>query len=711
MRSLVVLLLATGVATADDGVDPFDADGDGDIDDDDRAILEHAEQVRIIDKSEGQKLRESARAVTVIDTKVAKERTADMGEVLSRAQGIQIRRSGGLGSAARISLNGLYDQSIRTFVDGVPVELAGYGLGIENVPVGLVERVDVHRGVVPISLGADALGGAIDLVSDAAWVNSAAASYQTGSFGTHRATMAARTHEPGTGAALALSTFYDRTDNDYLVDVEVADKTGKITKTRLPRFHDGYHALGVNAEVGLVKRGIIERALLRLYYTEYDKELQHNAVMKVPFGEVTYGEVARGGVLNTSLARGPWRGRVILGGVRRWIDFNDRAKVVYDWYGAEVRDRTMPGEVGLEAYQRTVQNGAFGRFTVERALGSRQVLRATAAPTITKQRGTNFLHNPATGRDPLTARQDLSQVVTGVEYELRGLKDDRLENIAFAKHYFSTMNAEDAIWMAPFVPKSHSIQTPGLGNMLRYQFSPQLIGKLSYEWSTRLPTPYEVFGDGVLLHPNYDINPERSHNINAGGRLQTEQLQVDVNAFARLTDDMIRLLTGERFSIYDNVYEARIIGVETGATWVAPSEWASLEGSVTVQDIRNMSTEGPVAAFKGDRIPNRPGLLAALAGTVRERALLRKDDELALFANSRYVHGFFRGWESAGTAASKQRIASQLVHGLGVTYAVRNKTPVITTFEVSNVLDARVFDSFGVQRPGRAFFLRVSTEM
>lgn len=369
-RSLAVLLLATGVANADDNTDLFDADGDGDIDADDRAILEHAEEVRIIDKSEGQKLRESARAVTVIDTKVAKERTADMGEVLSRAQGIQIRRSGGLGSASRISLNGLYDSSIRTFVDGVPVELAGFGLGVENMPVGLVERVDVHRGVVPISLGADALGGAIDLVSESAWVNSAAASYQTGSFGTHRATLSARTHDADTGAALALSTFFDRSDNDYMVDVEVSDKTGKITPARVPRFHDGYQASGVNAEVGLVKRGIVERALLRLYYTEYDKELQHNAVMKVVFGEATYGEVARGGVLNTALASGPWRAKIIVGGVRRWIDFNDRAKVVYDWYGNPTRDRSMPGEVGLEAYQRTVQNGVFGRFTLERALGA-----------------------------------------------------------------------------------------------------------------------------------------------------------------------------------------------------------------------------------------------------------------------------------------------------------------------------------------------------
>ncbi len=169
MRWFILLALWPRIAAAD--IEPFDADGDGDIDADDRAILEHAESVEIVDQSDGQKLRESARAVTVVDTRVARERAADMGEVLSRAQGIQIRRSGGLGSAQRISLDGLTDEAIRMFIDGVPLELAGYGTGVANVPVGLVQRIDVHRGVVPIALGADALGGAIDLVSDPSWVD------------------------------------------------------------------------------------------------------------------------------------------------------------------------------------------------------------------------------------------------------------------------------------------------------------------------------------------------------------------------------------------------------------------------------------------------------------------------------------------------------------------------------------------------------------
>jgi len=126
-------------------------------------MLEGGEVIEVQGKSQGRILVESARPVTVIDTGEARERTADLGEVLSRAQGIQVRRSGGLGSAARFSLGGLYDEQIRFFLDGVPLDFAGWGVvGVAGVPVELVRRIEVHRGVVPIALGADALGGAVD---------------------------------------------------------------------------------------------------------------------------------------------------------------------------------------------------------------------------------------------------------------------------------------------------------------------------------------------------------------------------------------------------------------------------------------------------------------------------------------------------------------------------------------------------------------------
>ena len=113
-------------------------------------------------KDEAMVLEQSAAAVDVIDLKSDQKLTADLSEVLSREPGISIRRMGGLGSRERFSLNGLRDEQIRFFIDGIPLEMSAYTFGIGAIPVNLISRADIYHGVVPIELGADALGGAID---------------------------------------------------------------------------------------------------------------------------------------------------------------------------------------------------------------------------------------------------------------------------------------------------------------------------------------------------------------------------------------------------------------------------------------------------------------------------------------------------------------------------------------------------------------------
>jgi vitamin B12 transporter len=266
-----------------------------------------------------------------------------------------------------------------------------------------------------------------------------------------------------------------------------------------------------------------------------------------------------------------------------------------------------------------------------------------------------------------------------------------------------------------FVPIEQTIHRFGIGDGSRYRLTPRLAIKASYEWATRLPSRDEVFGDGILIQPNLELAPERSHNANLGGRYEDEgrlgTLGAEVNLFARLADQLIVLLGDDRYFTYLNVFAARILGVEGAASWVNRKGWLGVEGTFTVQDIRNASSDGTFEAFEGDRIPNRPWLLAAATGTARKKGLVRDGDELVLFASSRYVHEFFRGWESAGLRAFKQVVPTQLVHGVGITYAARGLTPVVTTLEIQNLTDARAFDSFGAQRPGRAIFLKLSAEL
>ncbi|MEM1097048.1 MAG: carboxypeptidase-like regulatory domain-containing protein, partial [Bacteroidota bacterium] len=114
--------------------------------------------VTVVAETEASRIERSAQAVAVLDLVEERVQTADLGEVLARTEGVAVQRAGGLGSGTRVSLNGLSDDQVRFFFNGLPLGLAGYPFGIANIPVNLIERAEVYKGVVPIRFGADALG-------------------------------------------------------------------------------------------------------------------------------------------------------------------------------------------------------------------------------------------------------------------------------------------------------------------------------------------------------------------------------------------------------------------------------------------------------------------------------------------------------------------------------------------------------------------------
>jgi vitamin B12 transporter len=174
--------------------------------------------------------------------------------------------------------------------------------------------------------------------------------------------------------------------------------------------------------------------------------------------------------------------------------------------------------------------------------------------------------------------------------------------------------------------------------------------------------------------------------------------RAEVLGFLREADDLIVLLSDDMFQIYQNVYAARSIGVEASSSWSAPREWLTLEANGTFQSFRNTSNEGSFVEFRGDRIPNRPWLFANVTARLKAMDAFSAGDELSLSAYARYVHSFFRGWESLGRREYKGYIAPTLALNYLIPVA---GAKLSSTFEVDNVTDTDIQDYFGVQRPGR----------
>ena len=678
------------------------------------------EEVVVIAESEARALRLSAKAIEVIETKKVKLQSADLGEVLAQTQGVSIRRSGGLGSGTRFSLNGLSGDQVRFFLNGIPLAFSSYSTGIANVPVNLIERVEIYKGVVPIEFGADALGGAVNLVSPTIEDGfQGSFSYQAGSFGTHRLALDIRNYDTESGFFVGAGGFYDNARNNYKIDVEVPDERGRLSEVTVPRFHDRYRAVGGNLTVGIKNQSWADELSLEAFYGDAYNELQHNVLMSgIPYGDVLTLRNAFGANLRY---RNTWEPNVslevVMGYNQLERQFIDTSFYAYNWFGERILRKQRAGEISGQSgpsHQFTWDDNYFARLNLNWQLAPNHTLKASLAPTYNSRSGDELFSGTF---DPLARKGRLLTCVNGLEYELLAF-NNKLQNIAFVKNYWQDLGVEVEVSNGPGTStSSRQVNEWGVGNGLRYRFTDRLMMKATYENAIRLPRSDEVFGDGQLVLKNLELEPEQSHNVNVEFTFQNKpsahnQWQINANAFLRRISNLILLIAAtDRTNIYRNVFEATSQGLELSSHWKQVGQGFTISANTTYQRYYNNSRDGSFEAFFGDRIPNMPYFFANASVNYTWIDNWKAQDQLSFFWTSRYVHEFFRSWESAGIREFKQEIPRQQLHHAGITYQLPvNRVYWAVTAEVQNVFDARAFDFFGVQRPGRAFYLKLTTQ-
>jgi outer membrane cobalamin receptor len=105
-----------------------------------------------------------SRAVTVVDA--AQFGSAQsLGEVLERLPGVDARYDGGAGQLAMLQVRGARAEQVLVLVDGAPV---GYGsTDLSQIPLGAVARVELLRGPQAARFGTGALGGVLNIITQA----------------------------------------------------------------------------------------------------------------------------------------------------------------------------------------------------------------------------------------------------------------------------------------------------------------------------------------------------------------------------------------------------------------------------------------------------------------------------------------------------------------------------------------------------------------
>lgn len=664
-----------------------------------------------------------AGALDIVDLKTEAILAVDMGSVLRRTRGIVVRQSGGLGAATTLSLNGLSGQQIPVFLDGLPLAVSGFPLNLAAVPVGLLEKVEVHKGVVPVELGTDALGGALDLRSSQSMGARAFASYELASFGTHR--LLGSVQVPlGDHLYFQAQTFYDYSDNDFDITVDAIDPdTLQVIPYGLttPKGNAEFESFGTTLEVGWRNLSWADRISVSAFYGDGRRGLPHDPRQLVAYGEVETGRRAIGGralyertdllpSLDASLG---------FGAVVQEDRLTDLAETGFGFDGQPTAERPVPrrGERftnGVDQDLSTIT--LLSRLLLTYNFGSTQQLMLSVAPSYEERNGTqNIPSDPPIRLDiPTSSRFAL---VGGLSYRWQGFALP-IENDLFIKGYLLDAQGELVRQGFETGPISVTATDFGVGDAMVYKATDVLTFRFSGEWARRLPSFLEVFGDLVQVNANPDLVPERSINLNASSSLSSLDIgfgTVDATlwGFARIVDDLIITEAGTDALQARNVDSSIIYGVEVDLGWTSPEDVLMLSGALTYEEARNTSLEGELARFRDDRLPNRPFLYGSAQANLGLAHLFWGRHRGGLTANMRWVEAFFLFWPSSGTQSSKAEVPAQLSLDVGLYYRLpmssRSEGAALNlSLESHNVLDELLFDQFGVQRPGRSFHAKLS---
>ena len=670
----------------------------------DISLKEQAEEIggiTVSSKSIAHQKKEESMPVTVIDMSNMRGTVSNVQDILAKTVGVTLRTSGGVGSSSRISVRGLEGKRIGFFIDELPMSEQTDYLDINDIPIDMIDRIEIYKGVVPARFGGSSLGGAINIVIREYPDKYADLSYGYESFNTHKAQGVFKRNLKARGLVFGIGGGYTTSDNNYTFDSPYREGL------RITRNHDKYRKYIIGGSFKAKKwwfdevefEPVVVKTYKEIQGIEYDiREAHSESLMAGLANKLTKDNFLTEG-LNFDMFSG-----VVL----TKMNFIDKATRRYEWDGSSYPTPSRyGGEVGYNfPSDSDDQKLSFiNKTNLEYIINERHSFNFNSVFSIAKGTPKDELKTLSLGKQ-VNFDSHMHSWVSGVTYDLRSL-DDVFLNSLTVRYYQYTMHTQ----MAPlFVPGKYDVDLQknnwGVNNALRYRFLPSLMGKLSAGYEVRIPSENELLGDGISVVPSADLLPERNASANLGllfdltGKHPTNA-QIEMNFFYMYLQDMIRYTAGLIGAQYQNFGEMRTLGVEFEAKAdVLPSLYAYV--NTTYQDLRDTRDYEPASTVpnptKNKRMPNIPYLMAN-AGIEfhRENLLGGNGQNTRLFANVAFVEEYFYDFEM--TQLQKRRIPRSTTIDIGFEHSFLNKKLFISG-KLRNVTNEKTLSEFNRPLPG-----------
>jgi outer membrane cobalamin receptor len=625
-----------------------------------------------------------SRFVEVVDAAPARERGETAADLVEDVAGVRVRRYGGLGSFATVSIRGSSPTQVPVFVDGIPVGDARSGLvSLEELASADLERIEVYRGFAPADVGEAGIGGAVNLVTRSAPETGATeitTGMSSGSFATWRAwvsgagALADGESERSSGLRVTFGAL--RTQGDFRFLSDHGTPAEPADDVVLTRRNNDYLQATAAARLAVPLDGWNLDAALAFVATDQG----------LPGLDYDQAERAR------------------LEGTDTRLRFTAAAPSLFDGllaletgvYASVRTDRFADpaGEIGVGRQtedDRTAGGGAFGLATFSLGDGS-HLLRARLETGYESFRSSYAqpvaVDGPEQGRWLLRA---------GCGYEASVFEDALVLLVdARADVHVDSFSGD------PYFPARAAgaggeawdvLFSPSAG--LRWTIADGIELRANGGWFHRVPTFGELFGDRGTVVGNAGLRPESAANVDAGLSLAWDdresrvKLSLAAAFFGSFADELI-VFVPQSQSVFraENIGSSRTLGTEATlrASW---ADTVALELEYTFEDARDT---GDSPFWRDLRLPGRP------PHDLSARLSLRRWG-FEVWYEADYVA------ETPLDRANLRTVPARALHGAGLSYRLsRTALDLTVSVEGRNLGDTWAYDAFRYPLPGRSVF-------
>jgi vitamin B12 transporter len=607
--------------------------------------------------------------VTSIDATQPSTRLVSVADLIEGQAGVFVRARGGLGSFTSVSIRGSEANEVAILVDGMPLSRAAAGvIDLAQLSVAGLQRVEIWRGVPPIEFGAEAVGGAINLVTRrGALVPELRASVGGGSFGARSASMGWSGSDRG--LRIDLSAAYNGATGDFRY-YDTAGTLFNQTDDRISTRHNNdFNQGAVDATIAGRRWRLGVHGFLKDQGTPGVGLLGAESL----HARLTTGRALVDGGVDGSAGPFVWRAA---------------AQVLYERNAFANPFGEQVGPFGANVSDADALS--VGLHARARAPWGRRQHWLVLADLRSENRFPHDLLLPALSG---AASQRLLGAI-GVEDEVRVL-GDRLTLTAGVRldGTYSRLTLPQATGaLAPSTDVAPTGRITARAELTRWLALRGAVGRF-----VRFPTLLELFGDGAFVLPRALLKPETAWAGDVGATVAGGGPRVrgslEATFFGRAVADTIVYLPGGRAAAPANIGDSRMLGVELRAQ-AAVGEWLAARVDYTFVDARQVPGDG--------QIPGRPQNELSLRVDVRRLPF-------AIFYEMQYVDRLYRD------PANSAFVPERALHGIGVSFDYRWFSALV---EVRNLADLRVVelpagtatvpyplvDYFSYPLPGRAVY-------